>query len=143
MLNGSRVFPPREFNCGPASATGETHAPPNQKNTAVRRTWSAFLLSVLLPLTASAQETRGNISGTVRDSQAVVPGAAVTITNVDTKVSQRLVTNGSGYFEAPLLNPGNYEVTVQLQGFRPRSRTNIVLAVGQTVSLTITLEVGE
>ena len=86
----------------------------------MRRTWSAFLLSVLLPLTASAQETRGNISGTVRDNQAVIPGAAVKITNVDTKVSQNLVTNASGYFEAPLLNPGNYEVTVEHAGFQVR-----------------------
>ena len=113
----------------------------------MRRTLRFFLCQCLvaglaLPPAAAAQETRGNISGTVRDSQAVVPGAAVTITNVDTKISQRLVTNGSGYFEAPLLNPGNYEVTVQLQGFKPAKQTNIVLAVGQRVSLSIALEVG-
>ena len=69
------------------------------------------VLAVLLPLGIAAQETRGNISGTVRDGEGVVPGAAVTITNVDTKVSQALVSNASGYFEAPLLNPGNYTVT--------------------------------
>jgi hypothetical protein len=108
----------------------------------MRRTWSAFLVSVLLPLTAGAQETRGNISGTVRDSQAVIPGAAVKITNVDTKVSQNLFTNASGYFEAPLLNPGNYEVTVQQQGFKSALQKDIVLAVGQNVNLSFTLEVG-
>ena len=57
-------------------------------------------------LGVAAQETRGNISGTVRDAQGVVPGAMVTVTNVDTQVTQNLVTNDSGYFEAPLLNPG-------------------------------------
>ena len=108
----------------------------------MRRTWSAFLLSVLLPLTAGAQETRGNISGTVRDSQAVIPGAAVRITNVDTKVRQNLVTNACGYFEAALLNPGTYEVTVQLQGFKSAMQTGIALAVGQNVNLSFTLEVG-
>ena len=91
----------------------------------MRRTWWAFLLSVLLPLAAGAQETRGNISGTVHDSQAVIPGAAVKITNIDTKVRQKLVTNSSGYFEAPLLNPGNYGVRVELQGFKTAIQTGI------------------
>ncbi len=49
-----------------------------------------------------------NISGTVRDAQGVIPGATVTITSTDTGASQPLVTNSSGYFEAPLLQPGNY-----------------------------------
>ena len=68
------------------------------------RFWLA-LLGILVPLGIAAQETRG-ISGTVRDAQGVVPGAMVAVTNVDTQVSQNLVTNDSGYFEAPLLNPG-------------------------------------
>ena len=108
----------------------------------MRRTLWVSLLAILLPLDTAAQETRGHISGTVRDSQAVIPGAAVEILNVDTKVSQNLVTNGSGYFEAPLLNPGNYEVTVRVQGFKPAKQSNIVLAVGQHVTLSMTLEVG-
>ena len=73
----------------------------------MQRTFWCGLLGILVPLGVAAQETRGNISGTVRDAQGVVPGAMVKITNVDTKVSQNLVTNDSGYFEAPLLNPGH------------------------------------
>ena len=68
----------------------------------MRRTVWLLILVVLLPLTAAAQETRGNISGTVRDAQGVIPFAMVRITNIDTKVTQNLVTNESGYFEAPL-----------------------------------------
>ncbi len=94
------------------------------------------------PAAATAQETRGNISGTVRDREGVIPGASVRITNVDTKVAQTLVTNDSGYFEAPLLNPGNYEVTVQMQGFKAATRNKIVLSVGQQLSVPFTLEVG-
>src|SRR4029453_9359496 len=100
------------------------------------------LLGILLPCAAAAQETRGNISGTVRDEQGVVPGASVKITNVDTQVSQNLVTNGSGYFEAPLLNPGNYEVTVQMTGFKSATRNNIVLGVGQQVTMALVVELG-
>ena len=44
----------------------------------------ALLLSSVLALPANAQETRGNISGTVKDAQGVVPGATVTITSLDT-----------------------------------------------------------
>jgi hypothetical protein len=113
-----------------------------------RRFWLG-LLGVLVPLGiaamppgVAAQETRGNISGTVRDAQGVVPGAMVVVTNVDTQVSQNLVTNDSGYFEAPLLNPGTYTVTVQMTGFRTATRASIVLGVGQQVTVPFMLEVG-
>jgi hypothetical protein len=106
------------------------------------RLWIGLLIAVVAALPAHAQETRGNISGTVRDSGGVVPGAAVTVANVDTGISQQLVTNESGYYEAPLLNPGTYTVTVELAGFRKATRTNIVLGVAQQVSVPFTLEVG-
>src|SRR5215216_4519223 len=108
----------------------------------MRRTLWLCLLAAMLPVAALAQETRGNISGTVRDPQGVVPGAAVTITNRDTGITQHLNTNESGYFEAPLLNPGNYAVAVEMPGFRKATRTDIVLGVGQQVSVPFTLEVG-
>ena len=108
----------------------------------MRRMFWLFLLGVLLPLGGAAQETRGNISGTVRDAQGVVPGAMVAVTNVDTQVTQNLATNDSGYFEAPLLNPGNYSVTVQMTGFRTATRTNIVLGVGQQLTVPFVLDVG-
>ena len=108
----------------------------------MRRTFWFSLLGVLLPLGVAAQETRGNISGTVRDAQGVVPGAMVAVTNVDTRITQNLAANDSGYFEAPLLNPGNYSVTVQMTGFRTATRTNIVLGVGQQLTVPFMLEVG-
>src|SRR5688572_4256982 len=112
------------------------------KEDRMRLKFRALVLAILLPLAAGAQEIRGNISGTVRDTQGVIPGAAVKITNVDTRVSQDLVTNSSGYYEAPLLNPGPYEVTAQLKGFKSASRKDIVLGVGQQVNVSFTLEVG-
>jgi carboxypeptidase family protein len=106
------------------------------------RTFWLAVLGVLVPLAIAAQETRGNISGTVRDAQGVVPGAMVAVTNVETQVSQNLVTNDSGYFEAPLLNPGTYTVTVQMAGFRTATRANVVLGVGQQLTVPFMLEVG-
>jgi hypothetical protein len=108
----------------------------------VRATLCALLVASLLPCALAAQETRGNISGTVRDPVGVVPGATVKIANVDTKVSQTLVTNGSGYYEAPLLTPGTYDVSVQLPGFKSASRSGVVLGVAAQVNVSFTLEVG-
>jgi hypothetical protein len=85
----------------------------------MRPTWCSFVVALLLPLLAAAgQETRGNINGIVQDSGGVIPGAVVKITNTATSQTQQLVTNSSGYFEAVLLNPGAYEVRVELQGTR-------------------------
>ena len=100
------------------------------------RLWLVLLLLPLAALPARAQETRGNISGTVQDPTGVVPGATITITNVDTGQAQRLTTNGRGYFEAPLLNPGTYEVTVEMAGFKTVNQRDIVLSVGQAVTLS-------
>jgi carboxypeptidase family protein len=66
-------------------------------------TVTCALVAVLIAGSAAEQETRGTISGTVRDKDGVLPGANVTITNTGTSISQQLVTNVSGHFEAPLL----------------------------------------
>jgi Carboxypeptidase regulatory-like domain len=101
-----------------------------------------LLLAALLPAAAGAQETRCNINGIVQDSGGVVPGAAVRITNTATSQTQQLVTNSSGYFEAVLLNPGTYEVRVELQGYKTLTQSGTT-AVGQTVNLTLTLDVSQ
>jgi hypothetical protein len=107
------------------------------------RLWIGLLACVLAALPARAQETRGNINGVVQDQSGVVPGATVRITNTNTGQTQQLVTNGSGYFEALLLNPGTYAARVELAGFKALTQTGITLAVGQTLSLSLKLEVGQ
>ncbi len=109
----------------------------------MRRLLWVLLLAALLPLAATAQETRGNINGIVQDSGGVIPGAAVRVTNTGTSQTQQVVTNSSGYFEAVLLNPGAYDVRVELQGYKTLTRSGISLAVGQTVNLTLVVEVGQ
>src|SRR5215203_2786334 len=105
------------------------------------RLWMLIMMVSLPALPAAAQETRGNINGTVQDSSGVIPGATVTITAVDTGQTQTLVTNGTGYFEAPLLQAGSYRVTVDMQGFKGTTQS-VVLSVGQALTLKLTLEVG-
>ena len=104
-----------------------------------------FVIGFLLLLTgkpATAQETRGTISGTVKDAQGVIPGAPVKITNVETGVVQPVITNSSGYFEAPLLRAGTYEVSVEMTGFKTLRRAGITLAGGQQMTLQFELEIG-
>ena len=73
------------------------------------RVKALLMMASLAAMPAWAQETRGNINGTVQDASGVIPGATVTITNVDNGQTQTLVTNGSGYFiQPPVLFVGLY-----------------------------------
>ena len=106
------------------------------------RLWVAALALLLAGYAAHAQETRGSISGTVQDKDGVLPGASVKIVNVATGVAQTVVTNSGGYFEAPLLLAGNYEITVEMAGFKTLKRAGIALSGAQQLTLPLTLEVG-
>jgi hypothetical protein len=106
------------------------------------RLWALILLSALAALPASAQETRGTINGTVQDATGPIPGATVKITNTETNQTQSLITNSSGYFEAPLLTAGQYRAVVEMPGFKTTTQSNLVLAVSQQLSLKFVLEVG-
>src|SRR5207248_11781296 len=78
-----------------------------------------------------------------KDATGVIPGAAVQITSTDTGATQQLVTNSSGYFEAPLMQPGNYSISVEITGFKKLTRSGLVLAVGQRLEVPLTLELGQ
>ena len=79
----------------------------------------AFALVFVFSASVFAQETRGTINGHVLDEQGgAMPGVSVTITNVDTNVSTTLTTNSTGYYQAPLLLPGNYRVSCRAAGLQ-------------------------
>jgi hypothetical protein len=108
---------------------------------------STVVLCLLLALLATplrAQVTTGTILGTVRDnSQAVVSGAQVTITEAGKGTSQKFNTDDTGAYSAPFLIPGTYTVTVEMAGFKKQIRTGVVLQVDQKARLDFVLEVGE
>ena len=86
---------------------------------------------------------RATITGTVTDSSgAVVPGAAVTITNDATKVSLKTQSNGRGVFVAPELNVATYSITIAKKGFKNYTVTGIELHPTETVQVNGTLTVG-
>ena len=101
------------------------------------------LLVLLSALNARAQQITGSIAGTVKDGQgAVVPGAAVKATNVDTGFSRVATTANDGSYRIEYLPVGKYEVEVEMAGFQKFVQQNIVLAVDQTQTLNVTLAVG-
>jgi hypothetical protein len=109
---------------------------------------AAVLLALLVLLFgwvtgARAQVGEASIWGTVTDATgAAVPGAHVTITEVETGSERNLVTDTSGRYDAPALAVGNYEVTITKPGFQPDDRTGIALVVGQRREVTVSLAVG-
>ena len=113
-----------------------------EKRRAVRL---AILLPVLLLVagsTAWAQKTVGEVRGTVMDtSGAVLPGATVSLTNVNTGYTRDVTTDSKGDYVFPVVDPGRYRVDVTLQGFRKFSRDVAVSAL-QTAQIQAKLEVG-
>lgn len=73
----------------------------------------------------------------------MVSGASVTITGADTgNVARTLSTNESGLTEAPLLQPGTYDVAVTVKGFERLLRRGIVVHVGDILNLRLTITPG-
>ncbi|MBF8301296.1 MAG: Outer rane receptor for ferrienterochelin and colicin, partial [Acidobacteria bacterium] len=109
-----------------------------------RSTLLILLIAVGACLTATpvfAQGGTADISGTVFDqARAVLPGATVTVVSEGTGQQRTVVTEADGRFSMPTLLPGSYTVTVELQGFQTSSRKGLVLAVGQEVTLNLTLQ---
>jgi Carboxypeptidase regulatory-like domain len=102
-----------------------------------------LMFSLILPLSASAQQYLGSISGSVSDaSGAKVVGADVTATDTTTHFVSRGVTNNSGDYTIPSLTPDVYSITVTAKGFRTETRTGITLTAGATVGSDFALTVG-
>ncbi|HWW23920.1 MAG TPA: TonB-dependent receptor [Edaphobacter sp.] len=96
-------------------------------------------VSATLPATAQTAGT-GTISGTVTDaSGAIVPGANVIITATDTGAARTVTTNSSGEFTSTFLQPGRYEVIATASGFGKVNRQNLVLTVGQVLTVDVAL----
>lgn len=102
-----------------------------------------LLTAFLLASTRLVHAQQANIAGRVVDaSGAMIPGATITATNLDTGIRNIVTSNAEGLYEIPLLPPGRYTITVELSGFRTETRTGLVLAVQQAVQLDFRLDVG-
>jgi len=107
-----------------------------------RRLSALLCLALLVALPVAAQEQSGAIEGSIRDTAgASVPGAAVKAIS-SSGVTVSTVTNAQGDFRFPALAPGKYEVTATLTGFAPNKVSDVNLALGQVMSVNLTLSVG-
>ena len=100
-------------------------------------------MACLLPAKALAQgETTSAIVGQVRDTtDAVVPGATVTITNHETGLKRSARTDDAGRFNFPQLKPGTYSVKAEAQGFDPGQNDNVTSGLGQKQTVDFMLKV--
>ena len=101
------------------------------------------LLVCLLNIPASAQQSAtANLSGNVIDPNgAVIAGAQVIVTQKGTGAGRETTTDAEGSYALTNLTPGEYEVKVQSKGFSTKvSQTPVVLQVGQSLTLDVTLE---
>ncbi len=105
-------------------------------------------LHLFLCLTVSlgivwGQGSVGTLNGTVLDTTgAVIPGATVTVTNIATGVENRTTTTSAGAYTLPYLPPGTYTLRVTSPGFRTATRENVILRVGQVMTVNVPLELG-
>lgn len=107
------------------------------------RTPALSIAFVALIGVVSGQTPSASVVGRVTDpSGAVVPGAAIRITNLDTGLLHKAASNAAGDFTVPYLNPGRYSLEAAMPGFREHKRGEFNLEVNQVLRLDIPLEVG-
>jgi hypothetical protein len=113
------------------------------KEIARHRYWRIALLLLAMAVTASAQEFRGSLTGRITDpTGAALPGAEVSVKNVETNITVKTTANEDGSYNFPLLQPGKYQLAVSQPGFKSAQREDIELRVADKLTLDIRLEVG-
>lgn len=110
-------------------------------------TQRSLLLSFLLLLgsgnPADSQVDLANVTGVVEDSQGLaIPGAQIVARNLGTGIETAVESNESGYFALVSLNPGDYELAVQAEGFKRYVHDDIQLETGKQVRLDVVLQIG-
>ena len=123
----------------------------NQVRNAIR--WSqirsmaallAFAFALLiLPSIASAQVDQGTITGAVTDATgAAIPGAAVTITNIDTGFTLTDKSDGAGVYTFSPIKIGRYTVKASAEGFSTTQQDNVTLNISDRITIPLQLKAG-
>ncbi|MGC2248127.1 MAG: carboxypeptidase regulatory-like domain-containing protein, partial [Terriglobales bacterium] len=104
---------------------------------------AAIITALLTPLAfGQATISFAQLNGTIEDpSGRTIPGAAVTLRNLDTNQTYSSTSNTSGFYVVPSLPPGRYELTVQNAGFAKYVETGITLTVGQFATVNVPMKV--
>ncbi|HLW80960.1 MAG TPA: carboxypeptidase-like regulatory domain-containing protein [Candidatus Acidoferrales bacterium] len=104
----------------------------------------AFVVGLVFPRAAQAQTAASStIVGTVTDqSNAVIPGATIKLTNIATGVSLTTTANGSGQYTFPTVTPGTYTVTVTKSGFKNAAVQHLIVDIARSYTVNVSMQVG-
>jgi hypothetical protein len=111
----------------------------------MRKIIPALVLGILLLWATSGFAQTGNaqLGGIVQDpTKALIPGVSITATNVETGVTSTQVTNEAGAYSFPVLQPGTYQVSAELPGFKKVVNNDVRLTYAGQTRIDFTLEVG-
>src|SRR6185369_7307804 len=109
----------------------------------MRKLLLAVWLLAVLAGNVLAQTGNASLGGIVEDpSKALIPGVTITARNVDTAVTVSQVTNEAGVYNFPVLQPGTYEVSAELPGFKKGVQRTELPYAGQ-VRVNFALEIGQ
>ena len=102
-----------------------------------------LVFSLFFAVSIYSQVTGATLSGTVSDaSGGGIPGATISIKNTATGISQNFLADSAGYYTAPNLIPGTYDVAIRAKGFATVVST-VILAVGAQQQLNVPMKIGE
>ena len=109
-----------------------------------KRVFILLLLAVTAFAPRAAAQTAATVSGIVQDATgAVLPGVSVTARSGLTGLSRTAVTGPEGRYVLAQLPPGVYEIRAEGSGFKPHVRPEVTLTIAQSLTLNLTLQVGE
>src|SRR5712672_2888709 len=110
----------------------------------MRTKWISALAVPRLCGRQALAQTPAGVKGVVTDSSgAVVPGANVVVTNLDTGTRRETATGESGEYQFPLLQPGRYSIAARKQGFKQVTRSGVDLELNQNAQIDFTMSAGE
>ncbi len=107
------------------------------------RTLLCGIFISLLAASASAQ-FRASVQGSITDpTGAIIPGATVTLTNLETTKTQQTVASDEAFYRFSNLAPGRYSITAEQSGFKKQVLENVVLSGEETQGVNLVLSTGE
>src|SRR5678815_5356620 len=108
-----------------------------------RATLAAALLCLLVGAHAFAQTANATLGGSVSDpTGALIPGVSIKATNTETGIVNTTLSNESGVYQLPSLQPGTYTVTAELPGFQTQVVRSLKIEFSQQARLNFKMEVG-
>jgi len=116
----------------------------SKKFSVVLSSFVVLAFTMWMSICVHAQVAGATLTGTISDSSgSAIPNAEVSIKNVATGETRALTTDAAGFYTAPNLLPGKYEVTATAPGFSTAVRSGITLTVGAQQLLNIPMKVGD